>query len=257
MISNNPEELVHQSAQVLARFWFHLARSMNWRRKKWDDIWLTDSGSHGRIINNATMIRSIDPSKSADIARKLRDFYHNSQGGGYSIWDPWQCLDLAKYGYSSHELPLMIRPTGGEIPPPPEGLKIIEVEDAETLKSVEITLIEGWPVPTLNPSVPGTIWDKRILGDEAFRIWLGVFEERPVSCSHAFIDRDFILVGPIATVPEMRQRGFGKALTWQATMAMPSLPAMLHASELGKPVYERIGYYSVAGLTLWSKDDRS
>jgi len=256
-MSITPEVLVHQSAQVLARFWFHLAQSMNWRRKKWDDIWLTDSGSHGRIINNATMIRSIDPSKSADIAIKLRDFYHNSQGGGYSIWDPWQCLDLAKYGYSSHELPLMIRPTSGEIPPPPEGLEIIEVEDSETLKSVEITLIEGWPVPTLNPSVPGTIWDKRILGDEAFRIWLGVFEERPVSCSHAFIDREFILVGPIATVPEMRHRGFGKALTWRATITKPSLPAMLHASELGRPVYERIGYYSVAGLTLWNKDDRS
>ena len=203
------------------------------------------------------MVRSIDPSKSPDIAKKLQDFYHGSQGGGYSIWDPWQCLDLTKYGYSNHEIPLMIRPPGGEIPPLPEGLEIVEVEDEKNLVSVEITLIKGWPVPRLNPSIPGTIWDKRILGDEAFRIWLGVFDGRPVSCSHAFIDREFVLVGPVATVSEMRHRGFGKAITWQATMAKPSLPAMLHASELGRPVYERIGYLSIAGLTLWQTDHRT
>ena len=131
------------------------------------------------------------------------------------------------------------------------------MEDEKTLEFVEITLIEGWPVPTPNPSIPGMIWDKRILGDEVFRIWLGIYGGHPVSCSHAFIDHDFILVGPIATIPEMRHRGFGEALTWRATMAKPSLPAMLHASKFGRPVYERIGYSSIAGLTLWNKDDRT
>ena len=77
------------------------------------------------------------------LQKKLQDFYHGSQGGGYSIWDPWQCLVLAKYGYSSHELPLMIRPSGGEIPPPPEGLEIIEAKDEKTLALVENTLIKG------------------------------------------------------------------------------------------------------------------
>jgi hypothetical protein len=151
----------------------------------------------------------------------------------------------------------MIRPAGGEIPPPPEDLEIIEVEDEKTLERVEIALIDGWPVPTLHPSIPGAIWDKRILGDEVFRIWLGIYSGRPVTCSHAFIDHDLILVGPIATVPEMRHRGFGEALTWRATMAKPSLPAMLHSSKIGRPVYERIGYSSIAELTLWNKDDRT
>jgi hypothetical protein len=39
-----------------------------------------------------------------------------------------------------------------------------------------------------------------------------------------------------------RGKGFGAAITWAATLADSTMPAMLVASDLGRPVYERMGY---------------
>lgn len=58
----------------------------------------------------------------------------------------------------------------------------------------------------------------------------------------------------VATVPEARRRGFGEALTWQAALAEPGLPAMLLSSDPGRPVYERMGFLPLFRSTLWYRD---
>ena len=55
-------------------------------------------------------------------------------------------------------------------------------------------------------------------------------------------------------MPEARGRGYGAALTWRATLADPTLPALLIATEEGRSVYERMGYTTLFRLTLWSRD---
>jgi hypothetical protein len=55
----------------------------------------------------------------------------------------------------------------------------------------------------------------------------------------------------ISARPEARGRGVGAAVTWAATMADPTRPAMLIASDLGQPVYARMGYLRVTRFTLW------
>ena len=49
--------------------------------------------------------------------------------------------------------------------------------------------------------------------------------------------------------------GYGEALTWAATCVDPSLPAVLIASDLGRPVYERMGYVATSRWTLWHRPD--
>jgi hypothetical protein len=49
----------------------------------------------------------------------------------------------------------------------------------------------------------------------------------------------------------LRGRGFGAAITWAATLAQPELPAVLIASDDGRPVYERMGYATICRFTLW------
>ena len=44
----------------------------------------------------------------------------------------------------------------------------------------------------------------------------------------------------------------GYAITAHATLADPELPALLIASDLGKPVYDRLGYLTIARFTLWA-----
>lgn len=54
-------------------------------------------------------------------------------------------------------------------------------------------------------------------------------------------------------MPAARGRGFGEAITWQATRAAPKLPALLLASDAGCPVYERMGYLPLFRFTLWHR----
>jgi len=60
----------------------------------------------------------------------------------------------------------------------------------------------------------------------------------------------------VATLPEARGRGYGEAVSWAATLCRPELPATLQASSMGRPVYERMGYRSVADFTLWVRSHR-
>jgi hypothetical protein len=55
-------------------------------------------------------------------------------------------------------------------------------------------------------------------------------------------------------VAEARGRGYGEAITWAATLADPSVPAMLVATDMGRPVYERMGYSVLDRWTFFLRD---
>jgi hypothetical protein len=44
------------------------------------------------------------------------------------------------------------------------------------------------------------------------------------------------------------------SLTWRATLADPALPALLLATDDGRPVDERMGYLPLFRFTVWSHD---
>ncbi len=69
----------------------------------------------------------------------------------------------------------------------------------------------------------------------------------------AFVAEAVVSVYAVATLPDARGRGYGAALTWRATTVEPSLPAMLQASDLGRPIYERLGYTTLLRLKLWER----
>ena len=55
----------------------------------------------------------------------------------------------------------------------------------------------------------------------------------------------------VATLPEGRGKGYGAAVTWAATLARPELHALLIASDMGRPIYERMGYVALERWTLF------
>lgn len=63
---------------------------------------------------------------------------------------------------------------------------------------------------------------------------------------------DYVSVDWVTTLESVRGRGIGRALTRHATLTEPDLPALIIASDLGRPVYERLGYRSVLRFTLWA-----
>jgi hypothetical protein len=148
----------------------------------------------------------------------------------------------------------MLRPTGGVAPPPPPGLRIEEVRDEKGLQAFEDAIIRGFVMPELEGHGPGTAFSAGSLTDDRQRLWVGWEADRPVSAAAAFVAAGIINVTLVATVPAARRRGYGAALTWRATLADPTLPALLLATEEGRPVYQHLGYVSLFRFTLWSRD---
>src|SRR5438094_174734 len=83
-----------------------------------------------------------------------------------------------------------------------------------------------FPVPWVQPAQPGCLWDQRVLS-QPLHLFVGFVEDRPVSVSMAFVAEQVVGVYAVATLPELRGRGYGAALTWRASTVEPSLPAML------------------------------
>jgi GNAT superfamily N-acetyltransferase len=84
-----------------------------------------------------------------------------------------------------------------------------------------------------------------------YRLWLGYVAGRPVTCAIANVSDGVVGVHFVATLPEARGRGYGAAVTARAASVAPTLPAVLQASDLGRPVYERLGFRVVCRFDLW------
>jgi len=156
-------------------------------------------------------------------------------------------LDARGWSLMGHP-PLMLRPAGPATPPEPEGLEIVEVRDAATVATFDQTLIEAYPVDAMRGRRG---FADGVLDIRGFRLWLGLLDGAPVATAAAHVTDTLVDVEWISAMPAARGRRIGEALTWAATLAAPELPAMLIASDLGQPIYERMGYLRVARFTLW------
>ena len=65
-----------------------------------------------------------------------------------------------------------------------------------------------------------------------------------------------VLVEYVAALATARGRGAGAAATWAATLCVPDLPAVLIASDDGRPLYEAMGYVAIERWTAWVRPSR-
>jgi predicted GNAT family acetyltransferase len=148
----------------------------------------------------------------------------------------------------------MLRPAGGVMPSSPPGLRIEAVRDEQSLRAFEIAIVRGFTMPEVEAQGPGAAFSAEALKDDQQRMWVGWEGDRPVSAAATFVAAGIANVTLVATVPEARQRGYGAALTWQATLADPALPALLLATDAGRPLYEQMGYLALFRWTMWQRD---
>ncbi|MEY2422220.1 MAG: hypothetical protein QOI95_2287 [Acidimicrobiaceae bacterium] len=169
-----------------------------------------------------------------------------------TLTSPYDTPDLAERGWHLVGYPpLMARlPGGAAAPPIPAELRIHEVVDQPGLEVFERTLVDGFPLADLQPYRWGRFYDERVLGGPT-RLWLGFVDGHPVATAAAHVAAGVNCVEMVATLEGRRGRGYGAAVTWAATTADPSLPAILIASDPGRPVYERLGYTALTRWTMW------
>lgn len=248
----------------LRRFLFNWAAdvethgvALGGRALRRDGMAAADAGRPAGFFNSATLLAPLPPGDPGGVLAAIDGFAFASPTGTgeMHLWVAWPTDEPRRWGWTlGGHPPLLLRPPGGTPPPPPPGLRIEEVRTVEALRAFEAVAIAGFPLPELQPSAPGALLDPAILDEPRSRKWVGWDGERPVAVASAFVDHGVVGVDCVATLPDARRRGFGAALTWWATRADPTLPAMLIASDDGRPVYERLGYLPLLRLAYWFRD---
>ena len=143
----------------------------------------------------------------------------------------------------------------------PDGLEIVPVRDEATLRefinvlALEMGVPEGSPNPAarhhaaLLQAVPPT------LAAEAVPLrYLGLLDGRAVATSRISIGGGVAGLYAVATLPNVRGRGIGRALTIAALEAGRTLGyriGVLQASDDGLPVYRRIGFRTMFDYAVY------
>ena len=152
---------------------------------------------------------------------------------------------------------MLLDPLPPSCPSPPHGLDIRRVTSREEMHTLVRTAEVGFGAPPgMMEVLADGLADAAGGGSLQGGCYLGYYGGRPVSTSLRFTKGKMAGVFLVATLPEFRRRGFGEAMTWRAAMDGRSegcVSSVLQSSEMGQPVYEKIGYRTFVTYELWTK----
>jgi GNAT superfamily N-acetyltransferase len=213
-------------------------------------VTMTDAGSPIPFFNRAMLecpVREVDA-----LVGELRAFYSSDRDPSVPFLLDWATPPLGAHGFAlmGHP-PLMMRPAHSSLPTPPRELRICPVVDERTARDFEHTLAYGYPAPPLQPVKTATLFTPAALTASGWRHFVGYEDDRPVTAGSAYVGDRLIRVDNIATLQEARGRGYGRAITAAAIGVGLSKPAMLIASDLGRPIYQQLGFTALLRVTYW------
>lgn len=228
-----------------------------------DELALTDGGSPSPFVNMAVVRRPLTAEEWRPAVERMHAFYAGRPGGPFLVFSAWPTPDLvpSDFGRIGHP-PLMFRPAppipAAPIPAAPiPGFEIRPVTDAGTARDWEATLVEGFPLAELAAAGPGCVLPPGAVHAGPWRHWVGYLDGRPVATSSANVGPHHVDVEFVSTLEAARGKGIGRAITSAATNAETDRPALLIASDMGQPVYERMGYIRLLRFTLWAGHRRA
>jgi ribosomal protein S18 acetylase RimI-like enzyme len=128
----------------------------------------------------------------------------------------------------------------GPLPEAPPDL-VIERVGRANLDAFLTATEAGFDMPR---SLAAQLYPIAFTEDERVHAFVGSLSGVPVATSLAVRTGDTVGIYSVATVPEARGRGIGTAMTWHLLRdADPGWTlAVLQASDMGRPVYERMGF---------------
>jgi hypothetical protein len=211
---------------------------------------LIDAGSPLPFSNRAVLEAPIDDTRA--VLDHVRPFYDAGPATPFLLDSAWPTPDLSPIGFvlMGHP-PLMVRPSGTPFPAPPPELRIVRVDDGRSAYDYEHALIHGYPAPQLQPMREVTLVTPNALDAPGWHHFVGYVDDAPVASGSGYVGEQLVRVDNIATLESARGRGYGLALTAAAASVDPSKPATLIASDLGRGVYERLGFVAMLRVTYW------
>ncbi len=248
------DNLVNDFCRAEVAAWESWANACGGRHGRDDALGLawTDTGCPSLFGNPVHWSRPLDATQAGAAVAATRAALAGTTGGPFLLYSAFPTPDLQRFGLGAvGHPPLMVRPAGGG-PQDTNSLRVERVVDVERLRDFERTLIEAYPVVELQPWVAGCLVGTPILDDDRWRLFVGYVDGIAVGTSAAYVSDEIVDVTLVSNRAEHRRRGYGEALTWAATLADATKPAMLIASDDGRAVYARMGYLTLMRFTLWA-----
>jgi GNAT superfamily N-acetyltransferase len=149
---------------------------------------------------------------------------------------------LEDRGLQREDVPGMYADLGAPVAiPPVDGLAVERTDDAAAFVDV---MMAGFGMPEL---IRGPMAELMDCFPEAINV-VGSLDGRPVACGTAYLTGPTAGLYNIATLEAARGRGVGYAVTLTLmglARAAGAEQAILHATDVGRPVYERAGFAQV------------
>jgi len=107
----------------------------------------------------------------------------------------------------------------------------------------------GLPLELGNGALEPTLWIERSYS------YLGYENGRAVAAASVMVNEGCLFLALVATRPEAQKLGYGEAVVrfalQTAHQATGLMRTTLHATDAGRPVYKRIGYYDTAKIIAY------
>jgi ribosomal protein S18 acetylase RimI-like enzyme len=139
--------------------------------------------------------------------------------------------------------------------PAPPGVEIVTVDDLRGLDQWEALQHRALELDDTRTRAWRDAHDRALSADIPLRDWIALLDGEPVAAAALFVAADVAGIYNVATVPEARGRGIGGAVTSAAIaegVARGLRTAVLGSSEMGFPVYRRLGFREVSRIRSYA-----
>lgn len=145
-------------------------------------------------------------------------------------------------------MPGMALRTTADVPPLPPGVRVERVTDEAALYAHTITMGTAFGAP--DPEVTVDVLVPSLLADDRAVLFNGYVDgsDEPAATAVCAVAAGVAGIYAVGTLPAARRRGVGTAVTWAAVAAGAAAGAgvaALQATEVGEPVYRRMGFENV------------
>jgi predicted GNAT family acetyltransferase len=140
----------------------------------------------------------------------------------------------------------------------PAGVTLERVADAAGHGRWREAVLDGFAEDsqTDRDAVTSAFADDTSLIGGPIAAFVASVEERPAGAAMSHTEGGAGFVGWVGTVPAFRRRGLGGLVTAAASAASFDAGAgivTLQASDMGEPVYRRLGYETIGAYRLWGR----
>jgi GNAT superfamily N-acetyltransferase len=209
----------------------------------------------GIPIMNKVIVTDPDP-RPEDLKRALA--LVRERGVAYDVfvrstWDRALTTVAAHGLLRGGEMPCLVRELPLPDAPSPTGFAMRQIGPDE-IDDFRAVARDGFEMPD---ALVTAAFRPEMLELPQLRAFVGYENGRPVACAASCLTGDVIGIYTVATVAAARGRGYGTAITAAAMGGTPARMAALQASDMGRPVYERMGFRVVHHEAIFNERRRA